>query len=322
MNGRDGRLRLRILGGFLGAGKSTWLRHAVHHDAIDDVVVVVNEAASAAVDDVLLARAANLEVLAGGCACCSARGRLIALLRRLCDHRLGAGLEGSPERVVLETSGLADPAAIIEAVTHDPVLQHHVLVEATTVIVDAVHGLEQMRREALSRRQVSAADRIVISKLDQTDAPALCRLVATLRARNPGADLTGSILGEPAPLPDATGIAPERLADAAAEEAPLLAETLALGGAEQWPALGLWLSALIHARGDDIVRIKGVVRTPRAPLLLQSVRKVVQSPEILPEAAAQGESRLVLIGRGFTATALHRSLKRFGVVVAASGSPR
>lgn len=320
MSGPHGRLRLAVLAGFLGAGKSTWLRHALHQGGFGGALVLVNEAASASVDDVLLGRATGLEVLDGGCACCAGRGALVASLRRICDRRL----RGAPiARLVLETSGLADPAAITQAIAEDPVLQHHILVEETIVIVDALHGLAQLREEPLSRRQIAAADRIVVSKLDGAGRPAVARLVATLCATNPAARLAGSIMGSEVPLPESPGVAPEVWVDEArSSEAgapaspgeprpPPIAEALDPGGPDSWPALSLWLSALIHARGDDIVRIKGVVRTPRGPLLLQSVRKVVQAPEILPEGPQTEQARLVVIGRGFTRAQLLRSLQRF-----------
>jgi G3E family GTPase len=125
-------------------------------------------------------------------------------------------------------------------------------------------------------------------------------------------------MGSPTDLPDASACDPETLpvAGAGGTGAPIRATTLDLGKILDWPALTVWLSALIHARGDDILRIKGVVRTPRGRLLLQSVRRVVQSPEILPDEPATSDTRdssLVLIGRRFTAGALIRSLNAFGI---------
>jgi G3E family GTPase len=90
---------------------------------------------------------------------------------------------------------------------------------------------------------------------------------------------------------------------------------LALGDDIDWTAFSVWLSALLHARGDDVLRVKGVVRTPADRLLLQSVRRIVQSPEILPE---QDETReddvVVVIGRGYRAEDLRRSLAHFAGV--------
>ncbi len=316
---REGRMRLTILGGFLGSGKSTWLRHHLHHGLLRDALVVVNEAADAPVDDALLVGSARLRVLAGGCACCETRPALVALLRDICDDRVG-GDASAPriDHIVLETSGLADPGRIADSIVTDPVLQHHIVVGEIIVTVDALHGLGQIRDEDLGRRQIETADRLVVTKIDATEVERLRRLIATLRVLNPGAALSGSVMGSPTDLPDACGCDPETLpvADAGGTGAQIEAAALDLGDTPDWPALTVWLSALIHARGDDILRIKGVVRTPRGRILLQSVRKVVQSPEILPDEPVAGDNRdglLVLIGRRFTPGELVRSLNAFGI---------
>ncbi len=225
---------------------------------------------------------------------------------------------GEFDRIVLETSGLADPGLIVDAIVADPVLQHHIVVGEIIVTVDALHGPAQIRDEDLGRRQIETADRLVVTKVDAGEPERLRRLVATLRILNPGAALSGSIMGSPTDLPDASGVDPETLptAGGSGTPGPIGAAALDLGNTPDWPALTVWLSALIHARGDDIVRIKGIVRTPRGRILLQSVRKVVQSPEILADEHATAGSRdglLVLIGRRFTAGELVRSLNAFGI---------
>ena len=316
---REGRMRLTILGGFLGSGKSTWLRHHLHHGFLQDALMVVNEAAIAPVDDALLIGSTRLRVLAGGCACCETRPALVNLLRDICDDRVGGEVSARRiDRIVLETSGLAYPGRIVDAIVADPVLQHHIVVGDIIVTVDALHGPAQIRDEELGRRQIETADRLVVTKVDAAEPERLRRLVATLRILNPGAAMSGSIMGSPTDLPDASGVDPETLptAGGSGTPAPIGAAALDLGNAPDWPALAVWLSALLHARGDDIVRIKGIVRTPRGRILLQSVRKVVQSPEILADEPATADSRdglLVLIGRRFTAGELVRSLKAFGI---------
>lgn len=316
---REGRMRLTILGGFLGSGKSTWLRHHLHHGFLQDALMVVNEAAIAPVDDALLIGSTRLRVLAGGCACCETRPALVTLLRDICDDRVGGDVSARRiDRIVLETSGLAEPGRIVDAIVADPVLQHHIVLGEIIVTVDALHGPAQIRDEDLGRRQIETADRLVVTKVDAAEPERLRRLVATLRILNPGAAMSGSIMGSPTDLPDASGVDPETLptAGGSGTPAPIGAAALDLGNTPDWPALTVWLSALIHARGDDIVRIKGIVRTPRGRILLQSVRKVVQSPEILADEPATADSRdglLVLIGRRFTAGELVRSLNAFGI---------
>jgi G3E family GTPase len=310
----DNRMRLRVLGGFLGSGKTTWLRHQLHHGLLADTVVVVNEAAETSVDDVLLGQSAELAVLAGGCACCEARNELVALLRSICDRRVSCK-EGDRrlDCIVIETSGLADPGPILEAIRADPILVHHIVIGEIVVAVDGVYGLEQLRQESLSRRQMELADQLVITKIDEADQDGLARLLATLRIINPGAAISGAVKGSDADLPENTGAQPEVLAEMSeGPGAPIQALKLDIGEDIDWTAFSVWLSALIHARGDDILRVKGVVRTPAGRLFLQSVRKIVQSPEMLPDDGLLGEdNKLVFIGRGFGVDALSKSLRHF-----------
>ena len=306
-------MRLTVLGGFLGSGKTTWLRHQLHRGLFADAFVVVNEAAEMSVDDALLGRSAELAVVAGGCACCEARDDLVALLRSICDKRVSAG-SGRPDRIVIETSGLADPGPIVAAIRSDPMLAHHIVISEIVVAVDALYGLEQLRQEPLSRRQMELADRLVVTKVDEADDAALARLLATLKTINPGSAVSGAVRGSDVALPDHSGAEPEILGELGegAGGAPIRALKLDIGEEIDWTAFSVWLSALIHARGDDILRVKGVVRTPAGRLLLQSVRKIVQSPEILPDDRTPGDDNsLVFIGRGFGTDQLARSLRHF-----------
>lgn len=312
----DNRIRLTVLGGFLGSGKTTWLRHQLHLGSMRDAWVIVNEAAEVSVDDALLARSLRLSVLAGGCACCDGRNGLIEILRGICDRRVSSDDPAErADHIVLETSGLADPEPIIEAIRTDPILVHHIIVGEIVVAVDALHGLAQLKREPLGRRQAEAADRLVVTKVDEAEESAVKQLVATLRVLNPGAGVSGAVMGSDAELPDAAQGPAEALPELAmADSGPILAARLDLDPSIDWTAFSVWLSALLHARGEDVMRMKGVVRTPAGRLLLQSVRKVVQSPEILPEREASGrgeDNSIMFIGRGFSAESLRRSLRYF-----------
>ena len=293
----DTRIALTILGGYLGSGKTTWLRHQLHIGARPHVII--NEAAEMPVDDLLLQGANGLTVLAGGCACCTGKAALIAALRHLCDQRSGGAQ--IPE-IILETSGLADPGAIATAVQTDPVLIHHLRLTRIIVMVDALHGLAQLASDPLGRAQISAADDLIVTK---TDSPQLAILRATLRYLNPTATLTATAFGSPIALPDSKA-AP--LTDFGYDTPPITALKLALPEID-WASLSLWLSALLHVHGDNLIRVKGCVQTPAGRLLIQAVRRTVQPPEILPDSAP--ENALVFIGHGISHAQLHLSLSRF-----------
>jgi len=311
----DGRIRLTVLGGFLGSGKSTWLRHQLHEGTLEGAHIILNEIAEAPVDHVMLRGSAGLSIMAGGCACCASLDRLVALLRGIADRRVSGK---RVDRIVLETSGVADPAPIVGALRDDPVLTHHVLVSEVIVTVDALHGLDQLASEPLGRAQVQLADRLVITKVDASEMAPLRATLATLRAANPTAVLSGSVHGSPVALPDFADVAPLSLAvgSEAAAVQPIAAVKLALRGDIDWTAFTLWLSALLHARGDDVLRVKGVVRTPAGRLLFQGVRHTVQSPEILPDEGSDLDEvdSVVIIGRGFSQRTLEQSLRAFAGV--------
>lgn len=310
-------MRLTVLGGYLGSGKTSWLRHQLHAGLYEDAFILVNEAAETPVDDVLLQRASRMAVLAGGCACCTAKGELIRMLRAVCDERSRTGSgEGRFEQIVMETSGLADPGPIVAAIQTDPVLVNHIVIHEIVVAVDGLNALAQLRAEPLGRRQIETADRLVVTKIDAAQASALATLGATLRLLNPGASISGAVQGQEGALPEFAEARPDVLPDLPeADPAPIFPTRLALGEDIDWTAFSVWLSALLHARGDDVVRVKGVVRTPAGRLLLQSVRRIVQSPEMLPEPSEQDEAReddmIVVIGRGYRAEDLRRSLAHF-----------
>jgi G3E family GTPase len=175
--------------------------------------------------------------------------------------------------------------------------------------------LAQIAREPLSRHQIGSANRLIVTKLDQAEEGTIGRLVATLAFLNPGAAISGAVLGSATEMPEPAEAVPETFADLDDNPAAaILASRIDLDPSIDWTAFAVWLSALLHARGDDIMRVKGVMRTPAGRLLLQSVRKVVQSPEILPESGGSGcgaDNSIVFIGRGFRPADLHRSLRFF-----------
>lgn len=314
----DGRLPLTIIGGFLGAGKSTWLRHQLHRNAFGAVHVLVNEAAEMPVDNLLLGKADRVSVLAGGCACCDGRDALVAALRAICGEQDGPG-SSRIDQILLETSGLADPGAIARLLSADPMLARRLVLEDVVVLVDALHGPAQLGEEALGRRQVESAGRLIVTKPRDVPPLQVARLVSTLRRLNPVAPVEGAERGvsfELAPVPDAVPYALPDLAGVSAE--PIRPCRLDISGGNGWAAFSVWLSALLAARGDDIVRVKGVVTGPDGRLLLQSVRKQVQPPEMLPEPKQGGpapetqDDVIVLIGRGMDEASLARSWSTFG----------
>lgn len=305
------RQTLTIVSGFLGSGKTTWLRHQLHAGEFRGAVVLVNEAAAAPVDDALLADLARVIVLPGGCACCDKRSEFLSLLAGLVDEKMRSGEAGG--HIVLETSGLADPAALVEAIRSHPMLAHHIVVDEVIVTVDAGCGLANIRTNRLVAKQIEGADRVIVTKMDSVPSAACSALCATIARINPGARLSGAMNGEAMALPPfdpTTAVLP----GAGDDRRPVIAVELDVDPSSEWAVFSVWLSALLHARGDDIYRVKGVVRTPAGRILLQCVQKSVLQPRILPAAESAStafDNRLAVIGKGFDPARLRDSLRDF-----------
>ncbi len=315
---RGKRARLTVLTGFLGAGKTTWLRHHLQFGVFQDAFVVVNEAAARPFDDALLSNAKNLAVISGGCACCERKPELIAVLRNLCEQLALAATKGEPlQRIVIETSGLADPFPIVEAIRGDPTLSQIIEIGEVITIIDARAGLDLLGKEALARGQIIFADCVIVSKLDDVGEDAVISLLESLQALNPRAALFGADRGTEAALPAVDSIKAERLPAFSDDERRRLIPVELDIAATSWPVFSVWLSALMYARGHDVLRVKGVVRTSTGRLLVQAVQGRIAAPEVMPEPSDEGDGTIVLIGRGFTSEDLRQSLHAFSSAASA-----
>ena len=190
-------LPLTLLTGFLGSGKTTLLRRALSDPAFSDTAVVINEIGEIAIDHYLVdfVEGEVLE-LPGGCLCCAVREDLADTLRSLIERR-DAGDIRRFGRIVVETSGLADPGPILFTLGTDPMLDQRLHLARVVTLVDAVAGAETLARFAEAARQAAIADALVISKTDLT--PVGDALRARLNALNPGADrIAGAAASDPA----------------------------------------------------------------------------------------------------------------------------
>ncbi|MBO0904890.1 CobW family GTP-binding protein [Jiella sonneratiae] len=184
-------IRLTLLTGFLGAGKTTLLNRLIGDPALGDAAVVVNEFGEAAIDPLLIEAVSSDGVisLSNGCLCCTVRGELVDTLA---DLAAGAGAtEGRrpPARVLVETTGLADPGPILSAIMAHPFLSHAYALDGVVTVVDAAHGLATLAAHEESRRQIAVADRIVLTKADLVSADAVASLHAAVRRINPRAPI-------------------------------------------------------------------------------------------------------------------------------------
>src|SRR5690348_15551696 len=193
---RGARVPVTVITGFLGAGKTTLLRRFLVSEEGRGTAVVVNEFGATGIDDVLVRPSADETVLLGnGCLCCITRTDLQQALRRMVIERERGELPDF-HRVVIETSGLADPSPILQTFATDRALGSVFHVEAVVTVVDAVTGAETLGWSAEARKQAILADRLIISKIDIAGEGASGALSAKLRALNPGAGIYEAVNGD------------------------------------------------------------------------------------------------------------------------------
>lgn len=184
---------LTILTGFLGAGKTTLLNRMLKSPALQDTVVIMNEFGEIGLDHLLVETVdEGMVLLSAGCLCCSVRGDLIATLEDLLRKRDNNRIL-TFKRVIIETTGLADPAPILHAVLYHPYLSMRYAVEGVVTVVDAVNGAQTLDLHHEAVKQAAVAERIVLAKSDLVQNEAqLAGLTQRLHALNPGAALLGA----------------------------------------------------------------------------------------------------------------------------------
>jgi len=300
-----------LLTGFLGSGKTTLLQRLLAHPELGETAVIVNELGEVAIDHHLLRRVDERTVVLGnGCVCCTLRGDLADELRDLLARR-DRGEIPRFRRVVVETTGVADPAPIVYTLLSESVVKHHFELERVITTVDAVNGL----RTPESVAQAAAADRLVVTKTDLASPRWLARRLGAL---NPAAKIVEASFGdvEPELL---FGADERRLRGVPPAEAEHVehdgveAHSLVFDEQLDWTAFGVWLTMLLAARGSDVLRVKGLLNVGgRGPLLLNGVQHVVHPPEHLDRwPDGDRRSRIVFIGRGLDRAALEQSLAAF-----------
>ena len=308
---------VNLITGFLGSGKTTLLQRLLADPALGDTAVLINELGEVGLDHHLLERIdETMVLLQSGCLCCTIRGELSDAIKELLSRR-ERGVVPPFRRLVVESSGLADPFPILSTIQADPVLKHHFRLGNVITTVDAVNGLG--RSESI--KQVAVADRLVLTKTDlagETEA-----LLAEIRRLNPDAPLWRAAQEEigAAALFDDSIHSPLR-AFPAAPDSPhgaVHAFALTFEGALDWTMFGIWLTMLLNRHGAQVLRVKGILNVEGSPtpVAVHGVQHLVHPP--LHMAAwpdADRRSRLVFIVDGLARAAIERSLAAFLAVPA------
>jgi G3E family GTPase len=322
------RRPVTVVTGFLGSGKTTLLGRVLTEPAMANTAVLVNEFGEVGLDHHLLRRVKERTVLLGsGCVCCTTREDLVGALLELLDLDQRGEIPGL-DRVVIETTGLADPAPILHTIYADPVLQHHFSVDLVLTTVDAVNGGLHLDRNPESVKQVAAADKIVVTKTDIAEPTSGRDLMARLGKMNPSAWISEAVFGEVN--------VEELFRPDGARAAPLAADfgdahdvgdthsvSVTFDGAVDWTAFGIWFSMLLNARGEDVLRVKGLLDVGEGgPVVLNGVQHTIHPPEHLEKWPDEDHrSRIIFITKRIRPEELLDSLRAFRGLLGAQPIP-
>lgn len=316
----DDRIPVHVLTGFLGSGKTTFLRHLLGEPELADTAIIINEFGEVGLDHLLVREVSEDAVLlSSGCLCCAVRDDLVSTLADLLAM-VSRGEVTPFRRVVVETTGLADPAPIMQAVMSDLKLRRGYRAGSIVATVDGVSGAHSIGAFTEAMQQLALADCVVITKSDLVEPWRLDALGQDIGKVNPQ---VRQLVSSRANMPDAAEIFDEK--DDCEPRHFSMADAPALGrhsdGIETftvevkqdiaWPAFVDWLELLLAGRGQSILRVKGLlsIAGDARPVIIHGVQHVVYPPEYLarwPEGVPRGW--LVFIARNLTRSAIENAL--------------
>jgi G3E family GTPase len=312
-----------LITGCLGSGKTTLLQRLLRDPGLSDTAVLINEFGEIGLDHHLLERIdETMVMLQSGCVCCTIRGELAAAIKDLHSRR-ERGLLPPFRRLIIESTGLADPFPILSTVRSDPVLRHHFCLGNVITTIDAVNGARQLDGQPESVKQIAVADRLVLTKTDLATAEVTTRLVKRLRHINSAAPLwraakddldAGTLLSGEYQEVWQLAETDDSVSDDHGHADDIHTLALSIDEPIDWARLGIWLTMLVNRHGDALLRIKGILNVADAvtPVAVHAVQHLVHTPRHLgawPDADRR--SRVVFIARGLDPAVIERSFRAF-----------
>jgi G3E family GTPase len=324
----DPRIPVTLLTGFLGSGKTTLLNKLLNHPGMKDTAVVINELGEAGLDHILARTvesehiADNTVLLSSGCLCCTLTNELADTLRDLFFKR---ALSAIPEfkRLVIETTGMADPGPILANLMNEPVISSTYRLDAVVVTIDSQYGIQQIEKHGEARKQAAVADVLLLTKSDLATPEQQETLAATLAELNPGATQHMISHGEIDPMhlidvglfsQDGKQAQPQRWLRAptrskagrgmlpkAVHDDEIVSFTVTLPKPLTWDQLEPVLKWLCATFGEQLLRLKGIIHAEDqpAPIAVHAVQHTLYPPTLL-EGWDEDEplTRIVFIGKG------------------------
>lgn len=321
MSEYNGKKPVTVITGCLGSGKTTLIQKILSNkDYKEDFAVIVNEFGQVGLDHHLIKRVEERTVLLnGGCICCNSREDLEEELKDL----LYADESGKEtfDRVIIETTGLADPAPILFTIMSNPLLQNRYVIDCVITTIDAKNGKIQLKNNPEIYKQLSVADKIIVTKIDIASEKEINELVTNVKGINPSCEIIYSKNGDVNPDIVKLNKSSISISNIIVNEASntnhysndIQSISFTFSKPLNWVAFGLWLSMLLHAEGESVLRVKGLLDVgEEGPIVLNGVQHIIHPPQHL-DSWPMGEdvSHIIFILRGISTETLSESLLAF-----------
>jgi len=335
----SGKFPVSVVTGFLGSGKTTLINKLLKRPDMNRVAVIVNEFGEQAVDnDLVEVSSEQMMLLNNGCLCCVLRGDLQETLRDLYVKRRNGDIIDFT-RVIIETTGLADPAPVMQTLMTDELLQENYRLDCVVTLADAVNGIEQLDTMEEPVKQAALADRIVITKSDLADEATTAKLEAKLRALNPQAPIKRAVNGEidlafliDVGLRNMSGKLedierwmgePDEHGHRHSHDSKVKSFTLRYTEPLGWQQFSQTMEVLSALRGSDMLRVKGLVNVEghQGPMVVQGVQHLFHPPvELAAWPSADHSTRIVFITRNIPRETVANLFAAIGAVGAATAA--
>ncbi len=313
------RTNVTIVTGFLGSGKTTIINRFLASKSSENIVVIVNEFGQIGVDgDLFDAGAEEILEFSNGCVCCVVRGDLIRGMRKILSER------SDLDRIIIETSGIANPGPVVQSIIFDRVIASRVDIGSVLCLVDAERIEKQLIDWPTAAEQLAFSDTIILNRLGDTDPEWLAGLVQDLKKLNVFAEIVREDEAKIQALIDKRSFDEQNIC----VDLDTLENNISNPSADHIKAAGItslsliaeqpldqhkfnnWLSNLLLKNGENILRTKGIVWIDdEQPLIIQAVNMTLDSVPIIKGTNSQKVSRLVFIGRNLNSSKLRKEFE-------------